>query len=321
MAGLVVIGGSSGGPSALRTLVSGLPADFPLPVLVVIHIGARPSVLPWLLNQRSNLPAVHPEDGETMKAGHIYVAPPDYHLRVVDGNVALDRGPRENYTRPAIDPLFRSAAKVFGPDVVGVILTGEMNDGTAGLYEIKKAGGITIVQNPADAEWPSMPRSALKSVAIDYCLPLSDIPEALVHAATEIGQPKRGREERGALAMTNSEHEPLHRPTAQTCPECGGAMSEQVVGKLTQFRCHIGHVMSAEVLAAAQREALEKNLSSALRTLNERIELCRAMAEKCNLLGDQPSQERWTAAGKEAQSRVDLVRELVEIEWSQPEGC
>ncbi len=310
MTGLVVIG----------TLVSALPADFPLAVLVVLHVGARPSVLPSILSKSSKLPVTHAADRESIVPGHIYVAPPDHHLLVADGRLELDHGPRENYTRPAIDPLFRSAARAHGEDVVGVILTGELNDGTAGLYEIKKAGGIVIVQDPAEAEWPSMPRSAQDNVPVDYCLPLSKMPEVLVRLAREDRQPKPVRAERGAIAMLNEEHH-LGRPTAQTCPECGGAMSEQAVGKLTQFRCHIGHVMTAEVLAATQRDSLEEHLSSAMRTLNERRELCREMSQKCGLLGDLNGKQRWAAAGKEAQDRIDLVRELVEIEWAQPETC
>jgi two-component system chemotaxis response regulator CheB len=273
------------------------------------------------LNQHSKLAAAHATDGEVIEPGRIYVAPPDHHLLVADGRLELDHGPRENYTRPAIDPLFRSAARAYGEDAIGVILTGELNDGTAGLYEIKKAGGIAIVQSPADAEWPSMPRSAHENVPTDYCLPLSKIAEVLVRLSREERQTiPSSRAKRGAIAMSDEEH-PLRRPVAQTCPECGGAMSEQAVGKLTQFRCHIGHVMTAEVLAAAQRDSLEQHLSSAMRTLNERLGLCREMSQKCSLLGNLEGKQRWTAAAKEAQGRVDLVRELVEIEWTHPEAC
>ena len=302
----------------MRTLVSALPADFPNPILIVMHIGARESLLPWLLNENGKLRATHAEDGDRIEPGRIYIAPPDHHLLVVDGKLELDHGPRENYARPAVDPLFRSAARAYGEDVIGIILTGEMNDGTAGLYEVKKAGGTTIVQRPSDAEWPAMPRSAISNVATDYCLPLPEIAGVLVRLAKE---PKGYREEHGVSAMANHEHDHFQRPVGQTCPECGGAMREQAVGKLTQYRCHIGHVMSAEVLATAQREALEKSFSTALRTLNERRELCADMAKKCDLVGDPNSKEQWVAAGEEAKSRIALVRELVESEWAHPETC
>ena len=319
MAALVVIGASSGGPIALRSLISALPADFPAPILIVVHIGPQPSVLPSILNGASKLPAVHAEDGEVMEPGHIYVAPPDQHLLVMDGKLELDRGPRENYTRPAIDPLFRSAAKWYGPDTIGIILTGELNDGTVGLYEVKKAGGTVIVQDPRDAEWPSMPKSALKNVKADFCLPLSGIPQVLVELATKMKQQKRGKVEGGAVVMSKANPD-FDRPVAQTCPECGGALSEQVVGKQTQFSCHIGHVMNVEVLAIAQREAIEKDLNAVLRMLNERIELCRSMGQKSALMGDEQARERWTAAEEEAQSRVGPVRQLAEAEWMHSEA-
>jgi two-component system chemotaxis response regulator CheB len=317
--GVVVIGASSGGPTALRSLLSALPADFPDPIVVVMHIGSRPSMLPLLLNESGKLRAEHAENGDVLMPGRIYVAPPDQHLLISDGKLELDHGPRENYTRPAIDPLFRSAARVFGPAATGIILTGELNDGTVGLYEIKKAGGIAIVQDPDDAESPGMPRSAARNVHADYCLPLSKIPDVLVQLANGGRQPKRGREVGGEMTMMNHE-QPLARPTAQICPECGGAMSEQVVGKLTQFRCHIGHVMSAEVLEVAQRGELEQSLNTALRLLSERIELCRQMANKCGLMGDAQGKDGWTEAAKESEMRIDMLRELAEIEWSQPDG-
>ena len=177
--GIVVIGASAGGVEALGFLAAALPDDFAAAVLVVLHVGAHNSVLPWLLNQRGPLPACHPRDGDPIRPGHIYVAPPDHHLLVEPGRVRLVRGPRENWARPAVDPLFRSAARAYGPGVVGVILTGGLNDGTAGLFEIKRRGGLAVVQDPADAISPGMPRSALRHVVVDHCLPLRNIPALL----------------------------------------------------------------------------------------------------------------------------------------------
>ena len=182
---IIVVGTSVGGVEALRALAAGLPADLPAAVLVVLHIGTHKSELPDLLNHVGVLPAIHPQNGDTIHAGHIYVAPPDHHLTVEPGYMRLTKGPRENWARPAIDPLFRTAAHAYGANVIGVILTGALNDGTAGLYEIKEQGGTTIVQDPADAVNASMPRSALAHVAIDYCLPLAGLPQLLVRLTLE----------------------------------------------------------------------------------------------------------------------------------------
>lgn len=184
---MVVIGASAGGVEAIGFLAAALPSDFAAAVLVVLHVGAHNSVLPWLLNRRGPLPARHPEDRDPIRPGHIYVAPPDHHLLVEPGHMRLSRGPRENWARPAIDPLFRSAARAYGPGVVGVVLTGGLNDGTAGLFEVKQRGGLTVVQDPADAISPSMPRSALRHVAVDHCLPLTDIPTFLAELVAEEG--------------------------------------------------------------------------------------------------------------------------------------
>jgi two-component system, chemotaxis family, protein-glutamate methylesterase/glutaminase len=284
MAPIVVIGASQGGIAALQEFVRGLPRDFPAAILVVIHIGASPSILPSILGEAGKLPASHARHGERIRPGHIYIAPPDHHLLVEEEHVQLSRGPRENWTRPAIDPLFRSAALEYGPDAIGVILTGGLNDGTLGLYEIKRRGGVAIVQDPAEAEAPSMPASALANVTVDYCLPLAAIPGRLVALVRE----KQGKQRQysGVRVMAEAEQQHMERPVAQTCPDCGGAMREEQVGTLTQFRCHIGHVMTAQVVANAQLEILERDLSAVLRMLNERAELCRDIGQKHRARGN-----------------------------------
>ena len=182
---VVVIGGSQGGVQALLQVVSELPDDLPAAILAVVHIGSSPSMLPSILSDLGKLPASHAKTGEQIKEGHVYVAPPDHHLLVSDAYLHLSHGPRENGTRPAIDPLFRTAARAYGAGTIGVILTGGMNDGTAGLREIKNYGGTTIVQDPSEAEVSSMPQSALENVPIDYCTPLSHIPPLLVRLISE----------------------------------------------------------------------------------------------------------------------------------------
>ena len=182
---IIVIGASAGGVGALRALTAGLTKPLPVPILVVLHMGAQRSQLPDLLNTCGPTPASHGEDGVLVKPGHIYIAPPDRHMIVVDDRLRLTRGPKENWARPAIDPLFRSAAESYGAGVIGVILSGNLGDGTAGLYDIKRCGGIAIAQSPSDAAYPEMPTSAASHVDLDYCLPLSDIPELLTKLVTE----------------------------------------------------------------------------------------------------------------------------------------
>jgi len=283
---------------------------------VVLHVGSSQSFLPSILNDAGRLPASHVTAETKLEPGQIYIAAPDRHMMVVDSTAVTSRGPRENWARPAIDPLFRSAAEVFGPKVIGVILTGMLNDGTPGLYEIKRRGGVAVVQDPDDAEAPSMPRSALDNVAVDFCVTLAEMPALLVRLAAE-PLPGAGakREER---AMPKQEWT-LGNPTAQTCPECGGAMAEESRGGLSRFRCHIGHVMTAEVLAAAQLEVLDNNISVVLRSLNERVALCRELAGKHAARGEEEAAAGWRHAAAEAERREQVIKDLSRAAWNHPE--
>ena len=317
---IIAIGASQGGVQVLQTIVSGLPSDFPASVLVVLHIGAEPSMLPSILSAAGSLPVCHATHLQTIQPGHIYIAPPDRHLLVADGRLELSHGPRENYVRPAIDPLFRSVAEHYGSDAVGVVLTGRLNDGTAGLFEIKRRGGIAIVQDPTNAEAPPMPKSALDNVAVDFCLPVDAIAAQLVRLTMERTTPaKLIHEQHGEIPMP--EEKPLAIPIAQTCPECGGAMMQENMGSLTRFRCHIGHIMTAEVLAATQLDALEYDIAAVLRFLNERAHLCRQMADKHFANGNRVAAERWQRAAEEATAREETVRELTEADWTRPEDA
>lgn len=306
----------------MRFLASALPDTMSAPVLVVLHIGAHRSELPELLNAVGSMLAKHAEDGELICPGHIYVAPPDRHMIVADGRLRLTRGPKENWARPAIDPLFKSAAEAYGPNAVGVILTGKLNDGTAGLFEIKQRGGVAVVQDPRDATYPDMPGSAAAHVALDYCLPLAEIPKLLI----ELVDRKEGKD----LAMTTppSQHseqmaeatstEHFDRPLTITCPDCGGALRKSETGPIIKFGCHIGHTYTAEVMAMAQFEDMEKILRSAVRCLNERAEFCRLMAER----GPSASRDSadWDEAHKQASDRAYQLRDFVEQSWLTPES-
>src|SRR6266436_10126534 len=229
---IIVVGASAGGVKALVTVVRSLPKDLPATIFMVLHIPAEvPSVLPDILSRSGPLVAVHAVDGAAIEYGQIYVAPPDHHLLVERGKMRVVRGPRENRSRPAVDPLFRSAASAYGPRVVGVVLTGALDDGTAGLLAVKRRGGIAIVQDPNEALYPSMPLSALENVEVDYTLPLASIGPLLGRLAHEPAKEEEGypvsedMEKETKLAdmdlaiMHNNEQ--VGTPSAFSCPECG----------------------------------------------------------------------------------------------------
>lgn len=317
---IIVVGASAGGVEAVRFLAAALPADLRAAVFVVLHIGPHKSELPWLLNQLGPLRAVHAASGDPIRPGHIYVAPPDHHLLVEPGCVRLTKGPRENWARPAIDPLFRSAARAYGAGVIGVVLTGGLNDGTAGLYEVKQHGGTAVVQDPGDAANPSMPRSALDHVAVDHCLPLPQLPGLLARLVAEKGvgwtHPADAKPSRKEMTAEYK----LDPPVAMTCPDCGGALRRIELGTLVQFGCHIGHVYTAEVMVAAQFAAMETSLAAAMRSLNERSELCRQMGERFQAAGNPVAGTQWDAAMQEAKDRAAALRQILSAEWVQPDA-
>jgi two-component system chemotaxis response regulator CheB len=319
---IIVIGASAGGVSALLSLTAGLLKPLPVPVLIVLHIGAQPSELWSLMNSAGVTPAKQGENGETVRPGVFYLAPPDRHMLVAEGRICLTRGPKENFARPAIDPLFRSAAEAYGPAALGVILTGKLNDGTAGLYEIKRRGGVTVVQDPDDAACADMPKSAALHVEVDYCLPLAEIPSLITKLAVENARvaslkllqrpPEKGRD------MIDGEA--LDRPLTVTCPDCGGALRRTDLGTLIKYDCHIGHAYTAEALAEAQFDQMERLMRAAERILNERAEFCCHMAERAEALSLVEDGVMWRSARKEAQDRAYKMRDLVEQDWINPPG-
>jgi len=312
---IIVIGASSGGLDALRTLLAGLSPDLPAAVLAVVHIGTFEAQLPKFFH-RSPLPVQYAREGEPIVPGKVYLAPPDHHLIVTPGQMHLSHGPRENFSRPAIDPLFRTAAQAYGPLAIGVILTGNLSDGTAGLWELKQRGGIAIVQDPDEAEVPSMPRSALQHVEVDYRLRLKEIAGLINRMAGEMAektpQPPSSRE---GPQMSYSAEE----PSALTCPDCGGALRETKTGSYAQFRCHIGHVFGSEEMAVAQFDVVEKLLESSVRVLKERVELCQKLAAAGRADQRELAALAWESAGRDAQARLHTLTGLLEQEWKRPE--
>ncbi|MBP2297030.1 chemotaxis protein CheB [Azospirillum rugosum] len=313
------MGASAGGIEALEELVAHLPADLPAAVCVVIHIGSRPSLAPRILAKAGPLPAAHAVDGEAPRPGRIYVAPPDHHLLVEPDRLRLSRGPRENSTRPAIDPLFRSAAQAYGPRVIGVILSGALNDGTAGFSAIKRLGGTTLVQDPADAMFPGMPQSALSNTAVDHCAPASALGPLLgrLVRAADGSQNPTGDTDNDEEAAMEGQYD-LKPPAALTCPECGGALRETSVDSMPVYTCHIGHRYGPENMDEAQVREIERAFEIALRMLNERAALSQRLAETARQKGRALSAQRWETASREVLDQAQLLMTFLSHGWRAP---
>jgi two-component system chemotaxis response regulator CheB len=317
---VVVIGASAGGVEALRTLVSGLPADFPATVLVVLHLPPTGhSALPAILDRAGPLPARHAQPGDELQPGHVLVAPPDHHLIVVDGEVTLSRGPTENGHRPAVDVLFRSAARVLGNRVVGVVLSGSLDDGASGIQAIRHRGGRGVVQDFGDALHDGMPRAAYAAGA-DLMATAAAMPAVLTELVHEppAAQPDQPSELlEMETAMADLEPEAMHNldrpgePAGFGCPDCSGALFRIEDGGLLRFRCRVGHAWSPESLLAQQGSALESALWTALRALEEKIALSRDLAAKAEDRGDQRTSVRFGQNAEETLRAAELVRELV----------
>lgn len=315
---VVVIGASAGGVHALLEIAQALPPSFPAPVCIVQHIGDHPSLLPELLRFRGDNHAVHAHDGQRLAAGTLHVAPPDRHLLLEGDRLRLTHGPKENHARPAIDPLFRSAAASLGPAAIGVILTGQMDDGTAGLKAIKECGGRAIVQDPACAAEPEMPRSALANVAVDHCVPLAEIApllQRLVGDAAPRARPPVPEDVAREVAINRggSDMEQLEKistKSALTCPDCGGSLWEMKDPKPLRYRCHTGHAYSALSLAEAQRGASEHALWSSVRALRERELLLRRTSFVAASLGDEAQARAGRAQADRLKRQAQALQDM-----------
>ena len=287
---IFVIGASLSGIDALSELISKLPADFPAPIFVAQHVAAHsPGLLPQILTKAGRLTASHPKKGELMERRHIYVAPPDRHMLVRKGYVTLSHGPHENLARPAVDPLFRSAAIAYGPAVVAAVLTGQLDDGTAGLLAVKDRGGTTIVQDPSEATAPSMPQSAMHHVQIDHCCKLDEMASLFVRLAEDdpAAQPpdSLGKlmaiEDRIADGIFNVEDwwnlEQVSSPSGLNCPNCRSGLYELTDKRVLRFRCRSGHAFSARSLLSGQAESRETLLSSLFGAFIEEATLAKRM--------------------------------------------
>jgi two-component system chemotaxis response regulator CheB len=319
---VIVVGASAGGVEALKQLVAGLPADLPAAVFVVLHVPAHgTSVLPRILSRAGRLPAAHARDQEPIAPGRIYVAPPDQHLLVEHGRVRVTRGPRENGHRPAADPLFRSAARAYGSAVVGLVLSGALDDGTAGLAAIKRRGGVAVAQSPADALYPGMPASAVEHVAIDFCLPVAEIAPVLIRLAQTPPAPaseevavsremdlETGIQENGTLPAGG---ERPGQPSVFGCPECGGVLFELHDGALIRYRCRVGHAWTADGLLAEQSHTLEAALWAAARALEERVDLSRRLARRAGEQGNRQTAAAFLEQAQVGEQHLGVIRKVL----------
>jgi len=315
----IVIGASAGGLEPLKEVVSQLPANLHAPVFVVVHTRPyAPSLLPEILSHVSPLPAVHPRDGTKIEPAVIYIAPPDHHLLIDDGDLAVKRGPKENGFRPSIDALFRSAAYAFGPNVIGVVLSGSLNDGTSGLWSIKRLGGIAMIQEPSQAKFESMPRSVLEYVDVDYRLDSSEIGVLLGRLARE--RSKRAGKNDGmdddikqmaqevqiaaGIDVPQEKIFEMGELTPFTCPECQGVLTKIVEGKLTRFRCHTGHAYTEDALLEEAMRTAGELLWRATRGFQEIEMLLEHMARHSREVGYPVSAEKFLKKARELEQQA-----------------
>jgi len=318
---IIVIGCSVGGVEALQQIVGGLPEKFHASLFVVMHVAPQStSFLPDILNRAGHLPASHARDGEAIRSGHIYVAPPDHHLLIEDGRMRIKRGPKENRHRPAVDPLFRSAARWHGRRVIGVVLTGSLDDGTAGLLSIKKRGGVAVVQDPEEALAAEMPRSAMETVAVDHVVPLAKMPGLLAELAVQqvsgngAGGSSRLAKETQIAELDMDAIEDENRPGTPSqfaCPDCGGVLWEMNGEEILRFRCRVGHAYTAESLSASQNDGVESALWAAMRALEEGASLARQLAKRAGERKQPRLVKRFEQSAKDKMEQAEVLRKLL----------
>jgi two-component system chemotaxis response regulator CheB len=316
---IIVVGTSTGGVDALAQLARGLPAGFPASVFIVCHFpsGGR-SVLPEILSRAGPLLATHARDGEMFQPGHLYVAPPDRHLVLEPGGrMRLTREARENHHRPAADPLFRSAARHYGPRVIGVVLTGALYDGVAGLLAIRAAGGLAVAQDPRDAVVATMPQTAAEVAGVDHVVPVARLAALLVDLVREPVELDQGAQTMDPIERMpevvdkdmdlQARNERRGSVSVFSCPECGGTLWQVDETGLIRFRCHVGHAYHGDTLLAEQSEALEAALWTAVRIFRERSVLVRQLAARERLKGNAAAADRFDEQAAQAQHYGSLI--------------
>lgn len=325
---VVVIGASAGGVEALRTVVGGLPVDLPAAVVVVLHVPRNsPGMLADILDRAGPLPVAVAEHGSVLRAGAVHVAPPDHHVLVSDGRLVLSTGPTENGHRPAVDPLFRSAALARGPAAIGVVLSGTRDDGAAGLVSLVEHGGTAVVQDPQEALFAAMPRHALELVPEAVVLPSGRIAAALATivragpgrpdlAGRRAGPPvvREAARDEVSIATTglpSADEVDGARPSPFSCPQCHGVLFEVPGAPSPHMRCRIGHSWSPAGLEEEQASAVESALWTALRALEERAALLARLADGARTAGRHNSAALHASHAAETREHAARVRELL----------
>jgi two-component system, chemotaxis family, protein-glutamate methylesterase/glutaminase len=326
---VIAIGGSAGAIDAIKTLCDSLPADIPAAVCIVIHVGALgKNVIADIFGERCSIPVTTAVDGERLQQGHVYVAAADHHLIVLDDMIRLGRGPRENLARPAIDPLLRSVGLNHGSQAIGVVLTGMLNDGAAGLADLKRCGGVTVVQNPIEAQEREMPLAALAASDVDYQTPLAELGQLLGMLAVKPRDPSPAPPEDVRLeveialgrATGTEEITRLATPVPLSCPACGGVMSQMKSSPPLRFRCQVGHGYTADALASEQEGSVDEALRVALRIVEERATLTQKMAEEARRGGFRHSAASYERTSTQSRRHVETLREALRSEqWDRKE--
>ncbi|MDB5929296.1 MAG: CheB methylesterase [Polaromonas sp.] len=319
---IVVVGGSAGGLQALEQLVSHLPADLDAAIFVVLHIPSHtPTELDKIVARNTPLQVSLAQDKQAVESGRIYIAPTDRHLMLQDGLLRITRGPKEGRSRPSIDVLFRSAAENFGPRAVGVVLSGMLDDGTAGLWAIKDRRGMALVQSPEEALHSSMPQSSISHVKVDMVAPVKELAKEVITLSKQTVSDQ-------ALPAGSKQHFVENRISMEgnglrlgvmklgavskyTCPDCHGVLVQIEEGSIVRFRCHTGHAFSLQTLLAEVNGSIDKGLWDTLRAVEERIMLLRQMAGLAETAGRKEAAAQWEAQADEADERVEVLRELV----------
>ncbi len=318
---IVVIGASAGGVEALTSIMQALPADLPAAVLIVLHTSPTGAGrLPAVLQRSTQLPVAHAVDGESLRARHVYVAPPDHHLLLDDSKIRVTRGPKENHTRPAIDPLFRSAARAYGTRVIAVVLTGVLDDGSAGMCDVKERGGVALVQDPQDAMFPDMPRNAIERNAVDHVLPVEEIPAMITRLVTETPEPREGASVSRQLEIETRialEQNPMDAGVLElgpvspyTCPECHGVLLHVGATESYRFRCHTGHAFSIDTLLETQSLSADEALWNAVRAIEEKMMLMGALIDTARHEGRGEAAKEWQRRADAVRAHAESVRQL-----------